>query len=67
MIKEQQPRIKFVFHDAFHFDPNTWNDLFADDDHENVVMDTHQYFAWGGVHGDIGEYCDEYGANISNA
>lgn len=67
MIKEQQPRIKFVFHDAFHFDPNTWNDLFADDDHENVVMDTHQYFAWGGAHGDIGEYCDEYGSNISNA
>jgi len=41
MIKDQQPRIKFVFHDAFHWDANVWNDLFADDDHENVVMDTH--------------------------
>lgn len=67
MIKDQQPRIKFVFHDAFHFDANVWNDLFADDDMENVVMDTHQYFAWGGPHGDIGTYCDEYGANISQA
>lgn len=46
MMKEQQPRLKFVFHDSFHFDGNTWNDLFADDDHENVVLDTHQYFAW---------------------
>ena len=67
MIHSQKPDIKFVFHDAFHFDPNTWNDLFEDDDHENVVMDTHQYFAWGGPHGDIGTYCDEYGANISQA
>ena len=34
----------FVFHDAFHIvDALTWNDLFADDDHDNVVMDTHQY------------------------
>ena len=67
MMQEQQPRLKFVFHDAFHFDANLWNDLFADDDCENVIMDTHQYFAWGGPHGDIGQYCDEYGSNISNA
>ena len=67
MIHKQHPNIKFVFHDAFHFDANIWNDLFADDDHENVVMDTHQYFAWEGAHGDIGQYCDEYGANIANA
>lgn len=68
MMQEQQPRLKFVFHDAFHaFDAGMWNDLFDDDDHENVVMDTHQYFAWGGPHGDIGTYCDEYGANLANA
>lgn len=66
-MREQQPRLKFVFHDAFHFDANTWNDLFADDDHENVVMDTHQYFAWGGQHEDIGTYCDEYGGTIGHA
>jgi len=67
IVHDDYPHIKFVFHDAFHFDPNTWNDLFEDDDHENVVMDTHQYFAWGGPHGDIGDYCDEYGGNIGNA
>jgi len=25
MMKEQQPRLKFVFHDAFHFDADLWN------------------------------------------
>jgi glucan 1,3-beta-glucosidase len=67
MMKEQQPRLKFVFHDSFHFDPDFWNQMFSDDDMENVVMDTHQYFAWGGAHGDIGNYCDEYGSTIGNA
>jgi len=66
LMTAQQPRLKFVFHDAFHFDANTWNDLFADDDILNVVMDTHQYFAWGGAHGDIGTYCDEYGGTMSH-
>jgi len=49
MMREQQPRLKFVFHDAFRTDPNTWNDLFEDDDIENVIMDTHQYLAWWGA------------------
>ena len=66
MMTAQQPRLKFVFHDAFHFDASTWNDLFEDDDIYNVVMDTHQYFAWGGAHGDIGTYCDEYGGTMSH-
>ena len=35
-----------MFHDAFVGDIDLWNTLFADDDHENVVMDTHRYFAW---------------------
>ena len=30
-------------------------------------MDTHQYFAWGGQHGDIGTYCDEYGGMMGTA
>ena len=67
MMKEQQPRLKFVFHDAFHFDANVWNDLFDDDDMRNVVLDTHQYFAWGGQHDDIGTYCNEYGNTMGNA
>jgi len=67
MIKEQQPRIVFVFHDAFHWDANTWNDLFADDDHENVVMDTHQYYAWWGQKDSIGDFCDGMGGNFNMA
>ena len=65
MMREQQPRLVFVFHDAFHFDVDTWNDLFDDDDLENVVMDTHQYMAWWTGHDDnIGGFCDDYGANM---
>ena len=67
MMREQQPRLVFVFHDAFHFDANTWNDLFDDDDIENVVLDTHQYYAWYSQQGDIGDYCDSYGGTFNNA
>ena len=56
-----------MFHDAFHFDANLWNNLFADDDHENVVMDTHKYYAWNAQHGDIGTYCDDIGNEMSMA
>ena len=57
MMREQQPRLKFVFHDAFHFDFIDWNNLFEDDDIENVVMDTHQYIAWGPKHRNMATYC----------
>jgi len=67
LMREQKPDLKFVFHDAFHFDASTWNDLFDDDDIENVVMDTHQYFAWWGAQDDIGNYCDGYGGTFNNA
>jgi len=30
-------------------------------------MDTHQYFAWWPVHGNIGTYCDGYGKTMSKA
>lgn len=47
MMKERAPHLVFVFHDAFQtVDILRWNDLFADDDHENVVMDTHQYMMY---------------------
>lgn len=60
------PDTLFVFHDAFHSDGDTWNDLFPDQDMENVVMDTHQYMAWWSAHDDIGGYCDDYGTSIRN-
>lgn len=45
-VKLINPDAKFVFHDAFSSKAETWNDLFSDDDMENVVLDTHKYLAW---------------------
>ena len=67
MMREQQPHLLFVFHDAFHFSADIWNDLFEDDDLENVVMDTHHYFAWNSAHGEISTYCDEYRTTMEAA
>jgi len=68
-IQAVNPDIKAVFHDSFHWDAAEWNDLFADDDIENVVIDTHQYLAWWGVDGDfpISGFCDGYGSNMAIA
>ena len=68
MMEEQQPRLKFVFHDSFHFGGSDWNDMFSDEDGwDNVVMDTHQYYAWWGHNSDIGTYCDTYGGTFNIA
>ena len=64
MMRDFNPDLVFVFHDSFHFDAISWNDMFDDDDMENVVMDTHQYMAWWDTKSDIGEFCDDYGANM---
>ena len=46
-MRQKAPHLVFVFHDAFQFLGFRWNDLFDDDDMENVVMDTHFYtFFW---------------------
>lgn len=54
------PQAHFVFHDAFNYDPNIWNDLFADDDVEKVAIDHHYYQAWSGRSNDTNTYCDQY-------
>jgi hypothetical protein len=41
VIREINPEVKFVFHDSFIPNAYVWNDLFADDDTYNVVVDTH--------------------------
>ena len=66
IVRTANPDLVFVFHDSFITDSNTWNDLFTDDDMENVVMDTHAYMAWWERKDDIGRYCDDYGGVISN-
>ena len=55
-----------MFHDAFQPYADTWNDLFDDDDMDNVVMDNHSYMAWWERKDWIGAYCDDYGAVIRN-
>jgi len=42
-MKAAVPDIKFVFHDSKHSDAYYWNDLFDDNDMENVIMETHYY------------------------
>jgi len=64
-VRSVNPDVLFVFESAFH-DDSTWNDLFPDQDMDNVVMDTHQYMAWWTPHDDIGSYCDDYGSTIRN-
>ena len=49
----------FTFHDGFNFSADRWNDLFDDNDMENVVMDTHQYQAWWGKNS-LSGYCWGY-------
>jgi len=46
LVQKYTPNAKFVFHDSFIYEPSVWNDLFADDDHENVVLDHHYYHAF---------------------
>ena len=42
--------------------------MFSDEDGwDNVVMDTHQYYAWYTRNEDIGTYCDAYGGTMANA
>lgn len=59
IIRNKNPDVVFTFHDGFSFSAALWNDLFADDDMENVVIDTHFYQAWWGRM-DLDGYCWGY-------
>ena len=41
VIRSINSDVLFVFHDSFITSADVWNDLFADDDITNVVLDTH--------------------------
>ena len=45
-MKEKAPHLKFVFYAAGEFSGANWNDLFPDDDMDNVILDKHNYNAW---------------------
>lgn len=59
-MKHYNPDVLFVFQDAGHRTSAEWNDMFDDDDMENVVLDTHNYMAWNGLNEEILDYCTEF-------
>ena len=66
-MKEKAPRLQFVFHDAYPDDSDVWNDMFSDDDMDNVIMDTHQYMAWWGEKTSIEDYIADYRTFVAGA
>ncbi len=69
IVRSVNPNTIFVFHESFRRDAALWNDLFPDDDMENVVLDTHPYMAfWTGdlVFETAEEYCAEYKAQLTD-
>lgn len=64
VVRKHNKKVKFVFHEAFQRDAAIWNDLFADDDMENVILDTHPYMAFWIDEEHIFQtpegYCDKY-------
>ena len=56
-MKESAPHLKFVFYAAGEFSGANWNDLFPDDDMENVILDKHNYNAWWSTESNISGYC----------
>lgn len=67
MIQEKAPDVIFTFHDAFHGDADTWNNMFTEDESvEGIVMDTHFYTAWWGSQDSIEGYCGGYEGTMSN-
>jgi len=59
-MREKAPHLKFVFHDSFWNDPKYWEDLFEDDDLENVVIDNHFYLAWDPSYESVDAVCQKY-------
>jgi len=58
IMREANPDLTFVFHDSFHTDGAVWNDMFPDNDMENVALDTHIYMAWETPKTKITDFCD---------
>lgn len=67
ILRNHSPDAKFVFHDAFKYQADLWNDMFPDDDMENVVMDHHYYQAWNQGMTTTQQFCDDYEANAAYA
>jgi len=57
LMREFNPELTFVFHDAFHTSGSVWNDLFEDT--EKIALDTHIYMAWETPKTKISEFCEK--------
>lgn len=57
LVRRYAPQAKFIFHDAFHYQPDDWKDLFPEDDLDGVVLDHHYYFAFQDDNYRIGDLC----------
>ena len=61
ILRTYRPDAQFVFHESYHYDAETWNDLFSDYDMDNVILDTHQYLAFGAkFESDVMVHCDNF-------
>lgn len=60
IMRTKAPHLKFVFHDSFWNEPEYWDDLFADGDTHNVVIDNHYYQAWDKDSGTVDTVCQKY-------
>jgi glucan 1,3-beta-glucosidase len=68
LLRAYNPSAQFVFHDAGHTGGQFWNDLFDDDDMENVIYDYHPYLAFGAqFETDVMVHCDNYQQALSLA
>lgn len=61
LLRAHKPEAQFIFHDSYHTTGLAWNDLFEDDDMENVIYDFHPYIAFGAkFESDIMTHCSQY-------
>lgn len=65
-MRRYNESLTFVFHDSFHTSAKTWNDLFPDDDCENVALDTHIYMAWETPKTQIDQFCSMIDFYLNN-
>jgi hypothetical protein len=58
LVQRYAPQALFIFHDSFRYEPKDWNDLFRDDDIENVVIDHHYYWAFESDLKEVQDMCN---------
>jgi glucan 1,3-beta-glucosidase len=67
LLQVHAPQAIFCFHDAFQYNADLWNSLFADGDTDKVVLDHHYYQAWNTGMTTTDQFCDDYEKNAAYA